>query len=188
MSTTPAKAEDTKQHVGVTVKDVPAIEFVAAYAKFLKRSGKIEVPKWADLVKTGIHKELAPYDPDWFFVRAASIARKIYLVGGRGIGGLRKAYGGPKRRGSRPSIFVPAGGSVLRNIVQQLEKIKVLEKHPRGGRRVSHTGRRDLDRIAGRVAQAVKQQQLQQQQLNIQLNTPQTTQQPATQQQTPQQQ
>src|SRR4051812_37592172 len=55
---------------GVTVKDVASNDFIAAYAKFLKRSGKIDVPKWADIVKTAPHKELAPYDPDWYFVRA----------------------------------------------------------------------------------------------------------------------
>ena len=44
--------------------------FITAYASHLKRSGKLEVPVWADIVKTGAYKELAPYDPDWFYVRA----------------------------------------------------------------------------------------------------------------------
>ncbi|GER42281.1 40S ribosomal protein S19, partial [Striga asiatica] len=30
-----------------------------------------------DLVKTDVLKELAPYDPDWYYIRAASMARKI---------------------------------------------------------------------------------------------------------------
>eukprot|EP00967_Tisochrysis_lutea_P039763 scaffold47691_cov39-Tisochrysis_lutea.AAC.1 len=55
---------------GVNVKDVPSDQFVVAYAAHLKRIGKIEVPKWADLVKTGSYKELAPYDPDWYYIRA----------------------------------------------------------------------------------------------------------------------
>jgi small subunit ribosomal protein S19e len=38
---------------GITVKDVPADEFIEAFAKYLKRSGKIDVPKWVDIVKTG---------------------------------------------------------------------------------------------------------------------------------------
>ena len=49
---------------GVTVKDVTSHDFVIAYAAHLKRIGKIEVPKWADLVKTGTTRELAPYDPE----------------------------------------------------------------------------------------------------------------------------
>jgi small subunit ribosomal protein S19e len=44
--------------------------FIVAYASHLKRSGKIEIPTWVDIVKTGAYKELAPYDPDWFYVRA----------------------------------------------------------------------------------------------------------------------
>lgn len=46
------------------------IAFIKAYAAYLKRTGKLEVPKWVDLVKTGTFKELAPYDPDWYYVRA----------------------------------------------------------------------------------------------------------------------
>jgi small subunit ribosomal protein S19e len=38
----------------------------------LKRSGKLEVPTWVDMVKTGAYKELAPYDPDWYYVRAGA--------------------------------------------------------------------------------------------------------------------
>lgn len=44
--------------------------FIAAYSSHLKRSGKLEIPTWVDIVKTGPQKELAPYDPDWFYVRA----------------------------------------------------------------------------------------------------------------------
>jgi ribosomal protein S19E (S16A) len=63
------------QKVGVTVKDVPAQEFVQAYAQHLKRSGKIRVPKWTDLVKTATYKELSPYDPDWYYIRAGTFSR-----------------------------------------------------------------------------------------------------------------
>ena len=42
-----------------------------ARSKFLMMFlGKIEVPTWVDIVKTGAYKELAPYDPDWYYVRA----------------------------------------------------------------------------------------------------------------------
>ena len=34
------------------------------------RSGKLRVPEWSDIVKLGIHKELSPYDEDWFYTRA----------------------------------------------------------------------------------------------------------------------
>jgi hypothetical protein len=48
-----------------TVKDVKPEAFVVAFAKHLKQSGKIELPKYVDLIRTGVSKELAPYDPDW---------------------------------------------------------------------------------------------------------------------------
>ena len=31
---------------------------------------QIELPSWTDIVKTGKLKELAPYDPDWYYIRA----------------------------------------------------------------------------------------------------------------------
>ena len=58
------------------------------------RSGKVKLPAYVDHVKTGPHKELSPYDKDWYYIRAASIARHIYLRKGVGIGALGKVYGG----------------------------------------------------------------------------------------------
>jgi hypothetical protein len=49
----------------------------------LKRSGKLEIPTWVDLVKTGSQKELAPYDPDWFYVRAGELG--VNGAAGHGI-------------------------------------------------------------------------------------------------------
>ncbi|CAO3696444.1 unnamed protein product [Umbelopsis ramanniana] len=133
---------------GITVKDVNAHEFVKAYAAYLKRTGKLEVPKWVDIVKTGTYKELAPYDPDWFYVHAAAVARHIYLRKSVGVGALRKVHGGRVNRGSRPSHHVQASGSVQRKVLQALEKVNVLEQDNKGGRSISQDGRRDLDRIA----------------------------------------
>lgn len=47
-----------------------------------------------------------------------------------------------------PSKHAPASGSVQRKALQGLESIGVLEKDPKGGRRISQDGMRDLDRIA----------------------------------------
>ena len=33
-------------------------------------SAQMELPEWTDIVKTARFKELAPYDPDWYYVRA----------------------------------------------------------------------------------------------------------------------
>ncbi|KAL0377581.1 UNVERIFIED_CONTAM: 40S ribosomal protein S19-1 [Sesamum radiatum] len=134
-----------------TVKDVSPHEFVKSYAAHLKRSGKMELPEWTDIVKTGVLKELAPYDPDWYYIRAASMARKIYLRGGLGVGAFRRIYGGSKRNGSRPPHFGKSSGSVARHILQQLQNMNIIELDPRGGRRITSSGQRDLDQVAGRI-------------------------------------
>merc|ERR1719321_1457268 len=111
-----------------TVKDVSAEKFIEAFAQHLKRQGKFEIPKWADLVTTGKTKELAPYDPDWIYVRAASMVRKIYIRGGVGVGGFRKIYGGQQRRGVCTNIFTKGSGKIARYILQQLEEMGLIEQ------------------------------------------------------------
>ena len=135
----------------VTVKDINPHEFVKAYAAHLKRTGKLEVPKWADLVKTSTSKELAPYDPDWFYIRSASVARRIYIRSPVGVNTLNKMYGTRGRRGTCPAHFAPASSSISRKILQALEKIGVVDQDESGGRRITQVGQRDLDRIAGQI-------------------------------------
>jgi len=142
---------------GITVKDVPSKEFIKAYSEYLKRTNWLELPKWIVYVKTSVSKELAPYDPDWYYLRAASIARKIYLRPSTSIADLQKVYGGNNRSGPRPSHFQKSSGAIARHIVKQLEKVGIVEKNPtsKGGRKISTEGQRDLDRIAGTVAQSM---------------------------------
>ncbi|RDL39732.1 Uncharacterized protein BP5553_04072 [Venustampulla echinocandica] len=134
---------------GISVRDVDAQKFIVAYADFLKRQGKLPIPGWVDTVKTGHAKELPPQSIDWFYVRAASIARHVYLRKTVGVGRLTKVHGSAKNRGSRPSHHTTASGSVDRKAMQALEKIGVLEQdEDKGGRRITQSGQRDLDRIA----------------------------------------
>ncbi|KAK1795452.1 hypothetical protein P4O66_010624 [Electrophorus voltai] len=136
---------------GVTVKDVNQQEFVRALAAFLKKSGKLKVPDWVDIVKLAKHKELAPCDDNWFYIRAASTVRHLYLRGGVGVGSMIKIYGGRKRNGVCPSHFSVASKNVARKVLQALEALKMVEKDPNGGRRLTPQGTRDLDRIAGQA-------------------------------------
>ncbi|ORX35408.1 putative 40S ribosomal protein S19 [Kockovaella imperatae] len=133
------------------VRDVSAEAFIKAYSSHLKRSGKLDIPTWVDTVKTGCQKELAPYDPDWYYVRAAAVARHIYLRKSVGVGALAKLHGTKKRRGTRPNRHQDSSTGVQRSVVQGLEKIGVLELAQDGGRRISQDGMRDLDRIATAV-------------------------------------
>merc|ERR1711998_132259 len=108
---------------GITVKDVNAHEFVKAYAAHLKKQGKIQLPELVDLMKTGPHKELAPYDDDWFYIRCAALARRLYVRQGTGVGGFSKVYGDKKRRGTLPGHFCRASRGIIRGCLQQLEKV-----------------------------------------------------------------
>merc|ERR1711990_997564 len=86
----------------VSVKDVSQQEFTMALAAFLKKSGKMKVPEWVDLVKTNNRKELAPYDEDWFYVRTASMARHMYIRSPIGVSTVKKIYGIRSNNGSSP--------------------------------------------------------------------------------------
>lgn len=125
---------------GICVRDVSAKSFISAYAEHLKNSDKFELPVWADTVKTAVFKELAPYGDDWYYIRAASIARKIYLRPGVGVGALQKWYGGSYRKGARTEHFRKASSGVIRSVIIQLEEMKVLDHHPNGGRRMTRVG------------------------------------------------
>lgn len=136
------------------VKDVPPDAFVREMALFLKRSGKIELPKWVDIVKTGSFKELSPYDPDWFYTRCAAIARRLYLHPGLGVIAFRRIFGGRNRHTSRPEHFRQGSGAVNRHAIHALESCKILERNPDGTRRVSREGQRHMDHIASQLARA----------------------------------
>lgn len=57
-------------------------KFIKAFSQHLKRQGRFELPKWADVVKTSKAKELPPSDPDaWREQRNA--VREVNAFGGR---------------------------------------------------------------------------------------------------------
>merc|ERR1712224_534890 len=133
-----------------TVKDIDAANFIKTYAAHLRKQGKIKMPYYCEFVKTGSYKELSPYDPYWWYTRVAAIARRIYLRQGLGVGRLRNIYGGSYSNGWRPKHHARASGNIIRKCIQQLERIGVVEKMSDGGRRITVSGQRDLDLIAGR--------------------------------------
>merc|ERR1711962_353072 len=125
--------EKVKMPGGVTVKDVSPQEFVRAFAAHLKKS-KLKVPEMVEIVKTSKAHELGPLDPAWFYVRAASVARHVYLRPNVGVGAVRKIYGGAKRNGTRPNHFCLSSSNVARKVLQSLEGIKLITKDVNGGR------------------------------------------------------
>lgn len=63
---------------------------------------------------------------------AASMARKIYMRQGLGVGAFKRIYGGSKRNGSRPPHFCKSSGAVARHILHQLKKMNIIDVDTKG--------------------------------------------------------
>jgi small subunit ribosomal protein S19e len=132
-----------------TPNDVPASRLIEKLAKYMKENvDAVTPPTWVSIVKTGTHVEKQPQNPDWWYVRCASILRKIYVHGPIGIEKLRASYGGRKSRGVKPSRAAKAGGSVVRKALQQLEAAGYVEIVKPRGRKVTPAGRKLLKELA----------------------------------------
>lgn len=57
----------------------------------------MKVPEWVDLVKNGKHKELSPFDQDWYYTRCSALLRHIYIRSPVGVGAVTKIFGGKYR-------------------------------------------------------------------------------------------
>ncbi len=133
-----------------TVYDVPPNNLIDAVAQELKTSGKIEPPEWSAYVKTGVNKEMPPVSPDWWYVRCASVLRRLYIDGPVGVSRLRSYYGGKHRRRTVTASFAKGSGSVLRVALQQLEKAGYVKKM-KVGRQLTPVGQSFLDNISHQV-------------------------------------
>jgi len=131
-----------------TVYDVPGDLLVEKLAAKLKEIEEIKPPEWAAFVKTGRHKERVPEQEDWWYYRAASVLRKVYVDGPVGIQRLRTWYGGKKNRGHAPEHFYRAGGSIIRKVLQQLESAGLVRTIPKEGRIVTPKGQSLVDGVA----------------------------------------
>jgi small subunit ribosomal protein S19e len=136
------------------VSSVDAWKLIEKIANYLKENKVIEPPPWAMFVKTGVHKEHPPQNPDWWYIRAASIMRKLYLKGPIGVSRLRTIYGGKHRLGHHPPKFSKGSGAIIRKILQQLETAGLLEKADKKGRRLTRKGRELLEEAAKALMKA----------------------------------
>jgi len=127
-----------------TVYDVPPTMLIEKVAKYLKEEAKMEPPEWAPFVKTGVHTEKSPTNPDWWFTRSAAVLRKVYILGPMGPSRLAAEFGGRRDHGSAP--YHPRKGSraILRHSLLQLEKLGLIAKTKKG-RVISPQGRKLLD-------------------------------------------
>ncbi|MEI6795666.1 MAG: 30S ribosomal protein S19e [Methanomassiliicoccales archaeon] len=139
----------------VTVYDVPSDKLIERTAVKMKELGTIVPPEWADFVKTGRHTEKAPLQPDWWYTRAASVLRKVYINGPIGTSRLSAEYGGAADRGARPNHAVKGSRSVARKLLMQLEASGLVAKDKNNGRVVTAKGRSLLDNTSKEVADAM---------------------------------
>ncbi|MCX6695166.1 MAG: 30S ribosomal protein S19e [Candidatus Altiarchaeota archaeon] len=131
-----------------TVYDVKSDELIRKAASDLKENISMKMPDWAMHVKTGVHKQKQPEDPDWWFARSAAILRKVYVDGPVGVQRLRTVYGGRKHRGVKPEEFRRAGGKIIRTILKDLDALGFTEKSDRDGRKITAKGRKYLDALS----------------------------------------
>ena len=132
------------------VYEIPAQKYNDLLAAKLKTIPEFVMPEWAFYVKTSVSKVRPPVNSDWWFSRAASILRQIYINKVVGVGRLRVKYGSRKNRGMKPEAFMKASGKAIRTILQQAEKSGLLEKVKEGkrfGRRVTIKGKELLEGI-----------------------------------------
>lgn len=140
------------QEALVTPNDVPASKLIERVAKYLKENvDAVTPPPWAAIVKTGVHVQQQPQNPDWWYVRCASILRKLYVHGPVGIQELRANYGGRKSRGVKPRRAAKAGGSIIRKALQQLEVAGYVETVKPRGRKVTPAGLKLLKELTEEI-------------------------------------
>lgn len=131
-----------------SVYDVRASELVRATADKLK--SMMTKPTYIEYVKSGAHRERPPSDPDFWYVRSASLLRQVYLNGPVGVSRLRTRYGGRKTHVMHRMHRTPAGGSIIRDAFIQLESLNLVKKTKKG-RVITPQGTAFLDKISKQI-------------------------------------
>jgi small subunit ribosomal protein S19e len=141
----------------MTAFDVPADSLIKTLAKELRerKSDTVQAPVWMSVAKTGVDRELPPEDPDFWYIRAASLLRKLYFRQPVGVLRLRKLYGGRRNRGVRPDRFRPGSGAIIRHLLHQLEKAGLVKTVQGKGRILSPEGHSLLDRLANEIQEQI---------------------------------
>jgi len=129
----------------VSALEAPADELIKKLVEKLKSDSVIKAPAWIGYAKSGPHAERKPQDKDFWYVRSASILRKLYIEKNVGVGKLRTWYGRSKSYGSSPEHHVDAGGSIIRKALQQLESAGYVKKE-KTGRTLTSKGRSFIDK------------------------------------------
>jgi len=137
---------------GSGVKCVDADVFVQAFAEHLQNKGDLEIPQWQTDIKTGCRKQMPPQDPNWLYIRTASVARQLYCrPKGVGVGTLARFYGGRKRATVTKKHFSKSSRGLIRYCMQQLTAMGIAEMEGTEDfalRKLTSEGQKELDTVA----------------------------------------
>ena len=139
-----------------TVYDVPAKDLINEIAKKLMSDKLVVAPEGSRFLRTGVDREKAPENKNWWYTRCASILRKIYINDCIGVEQLRAEYGGKRDRGSKPYKARSGSGAITRKAVQQLEKAGLVSKVKGRGRILTPKGRSFMDNTSVEVMKNVE--------------------------------
>ena len=143
-----------------TVFDIQGNLLVSKLKDELKKIGQLKPPAWAKFAKTGVAKKKPPENDDFWYWRAASILRQLYIAGRPvGVQRLRTRYGSKNDKGRKPARFKKAGGSIIREVLQQLETAGLVKKsldEGKKGRLLTPKGKSMLDKEAAKVSKEFK--------------------------------
>ena len=129
--------------------EVDAGAFIAKAAEKLK-AANVKKPGYVDYVKTGAGRERVPASEDFYFARCASVLRQVYLNGPIGISTLRTRYGNRKRHTVTKHHHKRAGGSVIKDAFDSLEKLGYVKK-AKVGRVITPAGKAFADKISNEI-------------------------------------
>ncbi|MEX2680869.1 MAG: 30S ribosomal protein S19e [Candidatus Sigynarchaeota archaeon] len=135
------------------VYSVEPTALIKRLADKLRTYPEVNVPREVKLGfwKTSCAKEFAPENDDFWFIRAASLLRRLALKKHIGVSRLRKEYGSRQRNGLRPARFRKASGKIIRRILQQLEKAGLVVIDKSAGRKLTGSGHSLVDKIAHEI-------------------------------------
>ncbi|MHA1727762.1 MAG: 30S ribosomal protein S19e [Promethearchaeota archaeon] len=133
----------------VTVYDVYANDLIEKVSEKLKEFPGIKAPEQLKFWKTASFKEISPIDSENFwYIRCASLLRKLYIRKNVGVNKLRKEYGGRSRNNVHKKHFVRASGAIIRRCLQQLEATSLVKISEGKGRILTPSGISLLDKTA----------------------------------------
>ena len=132
----------------ISVYDVYPSQLITAVAEKLKKIPGVTPPDASKFWKTASFKEKAPIDQENFwFIRCASLLRKLYVNQEIGINKLRKEYGGRDKNHVHKKHKKPGSGAIIRRCLQQLQGVNLV-KSTEKGRVLTPAGISLLDKTA----------------------------------------